>query len=275
MVARAEHALSPRPYHVVAVERETHDTVTLELAPVAGAPVSFTPGQFHMLYAFGVGEVPISISGDPAHPRLLHTIRDVGPVTRALCEARPGTIVGVRGPFGVPWPIERALGCDVVFCGGGIGLAPLRAAIYWVLARRRAFGRVIVAVGARTPDDVIYAAELEVWRRELTVEVTVDAADERWRGHVGVITQLIPRFTIEAVDAHAFLCGPEIMMRYSAHQLLSIGVPGEAIHVSLERNMKCAVGTCGHCQLGPELLCATGPVYAYPRIAGPWTVREL
>jgi len=276
MGATAERALWPRPYRVVRTARETHDVVTLALEPMTGAPASFGPGQFNMLYVFGVGEVPISISGDPAHPeQTIHTIRDVGAVTRALCAVEPGAIVGVRGPFGTPWPVGRALGGDVVFVGGGIGLAPLRSAIYWVLARRHEFGRVAVVVGARTPEDVVFSAELAGWARDLAVEVTVDRAGPSWHGHVGVVTKRLPYLALEADDAHAFLCGPEIMMRFSVEELLAAGVPEGAIHVSLERNMKCAVGVCGHCQLGTELLCATGPVYAYPRIARLWTVRAL
>jgi NAD(P)H-flavin reductase len=277
-MAVPERALWPRPHRVVQVERETADVVTLALEPVdpvRDAGTGFRPGQFHMLYVFGSGEVPISISGDPDGGPILHTIRDVGAVTRALCAVEPGAIVGVRGPFGTPWPLDDARGGDVVFVGGGIGLAPLRSAIHAVIARRREYGRVAVVVGARTPEDLVFRAELDAWARDVTVEVTVDRAGPSWRGHVGVVTKLLPRIAFEADDAHAFLCGPEIMMRFSVQELLAAGVPDGAIHVSLERNMKCAVGVCGHCQLGSELLCASGPVYAYPRIAKLWTVQEL
>jgi NAD(P)H-flavin reductase len=265
--------LLPRPHRVRTTVRETHDTFTLTLE---AAGCRFLPGQFNMLYAFAVGEVPISVSGDPTREGVLvHTIRDVGPVTAALCHAEPGMIVGVRGPFGTSWPLERAAGGDVVIVAGGIGLAPVRPAIYQMLAQRRAFGRVVVLVGARTPEDLLFVRELESWRSSLDVGFTVDHADPGYGGQVGVVTKLIREARFEAPEAHAFVCGPEIMMRYAVEELLARDVPAHNLFVSMERNMKCAVGFCGHCQLGPELLCTMGPVYSYPRIARLWTIREL
>jgi NAD(P)H-flavin reductase len=267
----------PRPYRLDRVARETHDTFTLGLSPVAdAAPLVFSPGQFNMLYAFGVGEVPISLSGDPVRPEaVVHTIRDVGAVTHALCHAAPGTVIGLRGPFGTAWPIAAAAGCDAVFVAGGIGLAPLRPALYHVLGHRRDYGRVALLVGARTPEDLLFTEELRAWAAALQVEVTVDSAGAGWNGQVGVVTRLIRRAAFAPERTRAFLCGPEIMMRYAVDGLLAAGVPGPEIFVSLERNMKCAIGFCGHCQLGTELLCKSGPVYPYPRVAPLWTVKEL
>ena len=190
--------MTPVPYRVVSRARETADTSTLALEPV-GAPVVPAPGQFNMLYAFGVGEVPISTSAAPdAGGALVHTIRDVGAVSHALVHTEPGAVIGVRGPYGTTWPLEEARGRDLVIVAGGIGLAPLRPAVYHALAHRDEFGSVCVLVGARTPADLLFLHELESWRARFDVElaVTVDNADEDWRGRVGVVTQLIPRATV-------------------------------------------------------------------------------
>ena len=269
-------ALLPRSLEVLASSQETADTWTLTLA--AEGARGFAPGQFNMLYAFGIGEAPISFSGDPADPtRLVHTIRAVGPVTRALCALRVGDSLGVRGPFGSAWPVERARGRDAVFVGGGIGIAPLRPAIYRVLADRAAYGRVVVLVGTRRPEDRLFGAELAEWRAAGVIEVheTVDTAGGDWTGDVGVVTTLLPRLGLDGPRSVAFLCGPEVMMRFTAYDLIGAGVdPGE-VYVSLERNMKCAVATCGHCQLGGSFVCKDGPVYAYPRVSAQILVREL
>jgi NAD(P)H-flavin reductase len=264
--------LLPRPFRVARAVRELRDTVTLELRPAdGGAALDFLPGQFTMLYAFGVGEVPVSVSGAP----LVQTIRAVGPVTKALCALKRGDPVGVRGPYGTPWPIDGARGRDVVFVAGGIGLAPLRPAIRAVLADRAAYGRVSLLVGVRTPRDLLFPAELRRWR-DLEVRITVDSpAGSSWKGDVGVVTRLIPRAAVDHARAAAFVCGPEIMMRFAGQELLAAGVPPASIHLSVERNMKCAVALCGHCQLGPEFVCKDGPVFPWPRLERLMAVREL
>jgi NAD(P)H-flavin reductase len=257
--------------------RETHDTFTLELAP-GDDGFAFQPGQFNMLYAFGAGEVPVSISGDPGRPRkLVHTIRAVGPVTRALGRLRAGGVVGVRGPFGQPWPLQGATGKDVVLVAGGIGLAPLRPALCEIAARRRDFGRVVLLHGARSPEDVLFRRELARWRAsaDIAVSVSVDRASRGWPGDVGVVTALIPRAPFDGANAVALLCGPEIMMRFAADALARRGVHGERQFVSLERNMKCAVGFCGHCQFGPSFVCKDGPVFSYARVRGLLSLREV
>jgi anaerobic sulfite reductase subunit B len=269
-------AVVPRPFRVVRRRRETSDTWTLELEPVDGAPLAVEPGQFTMLYAFGVGEVPISVSGDPAGP-LIHTVRAVGAVTKAICASRPGAVLGVRGPFGNAWPVEVAAGSDVVVVAGGIGLAPLRPAIHHVLARRGSYGDVAVLYGSRSPADLLYPRELERWRGrfDLQVDVTVDRALDGWRGEVGVVPKLISAARFDPDAAVAMVCGPEIMMRFAAEALLERGVPRERIHVSMERNMRCGLGHCGHCQLGPTLICRDGPVYPWDEVAPLLEVREL
>ncbi len=277
--AAAGDPMRPAPFVVRQAQRETADTFTLTLEAADGvAPLRFVPGQFNMLYVFGAGEVPISISGDPAKPELLvHTIRSVGGVTRALRRLVKGDLVLVRGPFGEGWPVEQAHGHDVVIVAGGIGLAPLRPALYHVLLHRGQYGRVVLLYGARTPRDLLYTRELREWRGrfDLEVEVTVDRASVEWQGGVGVVTKLIARSPFDAQSAMVFLCGPEVMIRFAIMALQRRGVADAAIYASLERNMKCAVGLCGHCQVGPVFVCKDGPVFRYEQIAEFFGRREV
>ena len=269
-------AMVPRPSRIRRVRRESAETFTLELAADDVAP--FAPGQFNMLYVFGVGEAAISLSGDPARPdTLVHTTRAVGTVTRAMQRLHRGAALGVRGPFGTGWPLAEARGKDVVLIAGGIGLAPLRPVLYAIVARRREFGRVTLLYGARGPEDILYGRELERWRDRgaIAVAVTLDHATRGWVGDVGVVTTLVPRASFDPTNVVAMVCGPEIMMRFAAQALAARGVPDERIFVSLERNMKCALGWCGHCQLGPAFVCKDGPVFPYARVQRLLTVREL
>lgn len=268
----------PRAFEVGRVKAETHDTYTLELHPADDRPLLFRPGQFNMLYLFGTGEVAISISGDPDRPGpLIHTLRAVGAVTRGLCSLREGDMLGIRGPFGNAWPLETAAGRDVVLVAGGIGLAPLRPAIYRLIHERRRYGRVLLLYGARSPRDILFRRELERWRSrfDLEVVVTVDHAAGDWNGLVGVVTTLIPRAGFDPANTVALTCGPETMMRFTAREIERRGVPAERIHLSMERNMKCAVGFCGHCQYGPHFICKDGPIFSYPSIAPLLEIREV
>ena len=266
---------APLPYRVASTRRETHDTWTLDLDPVDGGIDPLGPGQFAMLYAFGAGEVPISVSGGRGDA--VHTVRSVGPVTAALCRLAPGDTVGVRGPYGVGWPLAEAEGRDVVVAAGGIGLAPLRPVIYELLANRERYGDVSVLYGGRAPDELLYVAELESWRArfDVMVDVTVDTAPAGWHGRVGVVTTLISRAVFDPANVIAMTCGPELMMRFTASALRARDVPAGSIWVSLERSMKCAVGHCGHCQLGPLFVCKDGPVARLDRIERLVAVREL
>ncbi len=230
-----------------------------------------------MLYAFGAGEAAVSISGAADAPHFVHTVRDVGAVSGAIAALKAGATIGVRGPFGSSWPLESAQGADVLFVAGGLGLAPLRPAIYNVLANRPRYGRVVILFGSRYPKDMLYRRELQRWSRRLDVdiEVTVDHANADWHGNVGVVPALIRRVAFDPQDAVAMICGPEVMMRFSVNALLEAGVSPQRIHLSMERNMKCAVGLCGHCQFGPAFICKDGPVMRYDRIAGILAVREI
>jgi NAD(P)H-flavin reductase len=266
----------PRPFRVTEVRRDTDDTVTLWLASLDGVPLAFRPGQFTMLHAFGVGEVPISISGDPGAPELLqHTIRDVGGVTASLARSVPGDVLGVRGPFGTGWDIGDASGGDVVVAAGGIGLAPLRPALLELLAHRSSYRRAFLVYGARTPADLLYPAELAAWGDGMDVAVTVDTAPTGYDGSVGLVTGPLARADVDPTRTHALVCGPEVMMRHVADDLVARGVTPERIRLSLERNMRCGVGLCGHCQLRELFLCVDGPVLALDRVAPLMSVREL
>jgi NAD(P)H-flavin reductase len=272
-------AMRPRPFRVTRYHHETHDTFTLTLQPAdGGSGFAFRPGQFNMLYAFGAGEVPISMSGTPGTvSEVVHTIRAVGPVTEQLRNLRTGDSLGLRGPFGTPWPVDAVEGKDIVLVAGGIGLAPLRPAIYHLLAHRERYGRVTLLFGARTPHDILFTKEIEIWRGrfDVTVEVVVDRAAPGWHGFVGVVTSLIPRAPFDPHNAVALVCGPEIMMKFAVQELGARGVDGSRVYVSLERNMKCAVGLCGHCQLGPAFICKDGPVYRHDRMATLLGIREV
>jgi NAD(P)H-flavin reductase len=271
--------MTPVFYRVHRTRQETRDTFTVELEPPDGAHAfPFAPGQFNMLYAFGAGEVPISISGDPTRLRsLVHTIREVGAVTRAMRVLKRGELVGVRGPFGSSWPVDEAVGRDVVIVAGGIGLAPLRPALYSILAHRQKYGRVVLMYGTRTPDDILFRKELEGWRARLdmSVHVTVDRALASWRGSVGVVTTIIPRAHFDTSKALVMICGPEAMMRFTILEFQNRGVGLEQIYISAERNMKCAIGFCGHCQLGPAFVCKDGPIFRYDRIQPFFEIREI
>jgi NAD(P)H-flavin reductase len=260
----------PEGYVVQHVERETSDTFTLTLSPEESInDVGFKPGQFSMLWIFGVGELPISISGDPAQRgRLVYTVRSVGKATNALVSRKTGDGVGVRGPFGVGWPLDVARGRDVIVVAGGIGLAPLRPVVYEVLQNRDQYGRLVLLYGARTPRDVLYRKELASWarQRETQVLTTVDYGGLGWHGHVGVVTTLFKYARLHPSRSIAMICGPEIMMRFVTRELEMQGLKREDIYLSIERNMKCGIGLCGHCQYGPIFICKDGPVFPYQRV---------
>ncbi len=270
MISNQLDPMIPHLCTISNVHKETADTFTFELLKAnEDSPFSFVPGQFNMIYVFGTGEVPISISGNPTNNSvLIHTTRAVGTVTQAIFKLKRGDTLGIRGPFGNGWPIEEAEGNDVVIVAGGIGLAPLRPPLYHILSRREKYGKVVILYGARTPDDILFRRELNQWRSQfdLDVFITVDRASSDWRGNVGVVTTAIPGALFDPLSAVALLCGPEVMMRYAAIELLKRGVVAEKIFVSMERNMKCAIGFCGHCQYGPEFVCKDGPVFQYSRI---------
>ncbi len=274
----------PVAHRVRGVRDEIAGVRTLVLEPCdPQASVAGEPGQFAMLYAFGIGEIPVSYSRTDVDGRLVHTIRDVGAVSRALVGVQSGDVIGARGPFGTSWPLEHARGRDVVIIAGGIGLAPLRPAILHLLAHRADYGHVAILVGARTPDTVLYLDELYDWSQRDGVEVyrTVDAlrrgTDDvlTWTGEVGVVTELIGRIGFSLDNAVAMLCGPEVMFRFCVRDLRERGIGPRDIFVSMERNMKCAVGHCGHCQYGAKFVCKDGAVFSYDQVDKLFDIRQI
>jgi sulfhydrogenase subunit gamma (sulfur reductase) len=238
----------------------------------------FKPGQFNMLCAFGVGEVPISIVSDPAEPDVLeHTIRAVGAASDALVELKKGDDVGLRGPFGSCWPLEEIQGKDVVIVTGGLGCAPVVSVINYIAKRRDAYGWMKILHGLKTPKDLLYRKRFDAWRKHPNTEVylTVDHPDQSWKYSVGVVTNLFRRVRIVPESSVVLMCGPEVMMRHAVGDLLDQGLTADRIYVSMERNMKCATAFCGHCQFGPLFVCREGPVFRYDRIAEWFMKHEI
>lgn len=265
----SSNPMVPSPFVIKKVRKETEDTFTLELEPRdRRSQFTFVPGQFNMVYVYGVGEVPISICGDPSRSTIVHTTRAVGSVTKAMAKLKRGDTVGIRGPFGTAWPLEEARSTDVVVVAGGIGLPPLRPALYHILSHREAYAKVVLLYGTRTPTDILFKEELEQWRARFDLEVfiTVDREVPGWRGNVGVVTTLIHKAGFDPANTIAMMVGPEVMMRFTALELLKRGVKAERIYLSMERNMKCGIGLCGHCQFGPLFVCKDGPVFRYSQI---------
>ncbi len=277
--------MKPSLFRIESWKRESPDVFTMSFLPKDGMGgvgenpgFTFLPGQFNMIYIFGLGEVPISISGDPAPGLpLIHTTRSVGAVTQGMSLLRPGAEVGVRGPFGNHWPVERAWDKDLILVAGGIGLAPLRPVIYSVLNSRNKFGKVILLIGSKTPSEMVFRGELRDWDRSKLMEIhlTVDRGSKSWRGSLGVVTKFVPAISFEPENALAMICGPEVMMHFTIDALKKRGMQPEDIYVSMERNMKCAVGFCGHCQYGPHFICKNGPIFPYSEIEGIFREPEV
>ncbi len=274
----APDPMLPARYVVADRVVETVDSATLVLAPVDEPLPHFKPGQFTMISVPGIGEIAVSISGDPNYELILvQTVRAVGAVSRAIHDAVPGSVLGLRGPFGTDWDLPGAEGADLLIVAGGIGLAPLRPVLLGALAHRSRYGRITLVLGARTPAEFLYRELIRSWTKspDLTVVSTVDHPTPGWRGRVGLVTAPLAQVELDPARTVAFLCGPEVMIRFSAELLRERGMPADHIRLSLERNMKCGIGLCGHCQLGPLLLCRDGPVVHYGQVADLLPVKEL
>jgi sulfhydrogenase subunit gamma (sulfur reductase) len=249
---------------------ELEKLFTLELPD--GHSLGNEPGQFVEVSLFGIGEAPISISSSPSRSNGTFElcVRRVGDVTNALHQMEPGTMLGIRGPFGNPFPIAEMKGKDVLFAAGGLGLAPLRSLINEVLDQRGLFGRVIILYGTKQPSEILFKDELAEWaeRDDVEFHMTVDRGDEDWKGNVGVITTLFPKITVNSRATVAATCGPPIMYRFVLMELLGKGIPETQIYLSLERRMKCGVGKCGHCQINGLYCCQDGPVFRYADVKG-------
>lgn len=266
---------------IEAIHPEASNVSTYELRFTRSAGRTdyiFHPGQFNMLYLPGVGEAAISLCGDPLAASVWqHTVRVAGRVTHTLSQCHVGDTLGVRGPFGKGWPIDSWAGDDIVLVAGGIGLAPVRPVIYDLLRRRSEFGRISLIYGARSPESLLYSAEFDSWQRGgISVEITVDRVSSNWQGQQGVVTLLLDRLPLPRPNrTQIAICGPEIMMRYSAISAAKRGISEDQVWVALERNMQCAAGICGHCQLGPIFVCKDGPVFRADRVRSLLAVEAL
>lgn len=279
-VAATKLATHPRRYRIARVIEELADgeVFSWELEPLeehAGEDIG-QPGQFNMVYGFGLGEIPVSISA-VSDGRLIHTIRSVGRVTRAMRAYKAGTEIGIRGPFGTTWPIAPLAERPVLVIAGGIGLAPLRPAIDALLEQQERSHPVTLLYGAKTPQTLLYEPDLQRWQAHplCKVEITVDRADSDWQGHVGVVTKLLQAHNLDTEGAGALICGPEVMMRFCILALQQRGIANSDIYVSMERHMQCALGYCGHCQYGKDFMCRQGPVFNYAAVASRFLVNEL
>ncbi len=272
--------LQPEWAEVVSVQKEINDVATLALRfqdPEVQKAYRFAPGQFNMLYLPGYGEAAISISSDTTdRSSIAHTVRFVGNVTRAASRLRPGDVVGLRGPFGSAWPTTELEGKDLFIACGGIGLPPLRPTLYHVIRNRAKYGKVTVLYGARTPPELMYTREYDTWRQAgIDLEITVDRAEADWTGRVGVVPMWFYQFRIDPRKTAVLTCGPEIMIRFVIFEALARRIAPEDIYVSLERNMKCGQGACGHCQIGPYFICKDGPVFPFSVLQPFFNVEEF
>ena len=275
-----EHLLEPLWAEITAITPEIEGVSTYWLKftdPTVQKAYAFQPGQFNMIYVPGFGEAAISICSDPQKSTSIgHSIRFVGNVTHAVSRLKVGDTVGLRGPFGSAWPIESLTGKDIFIACGGIGLPPLRPAIYHILRNRKDYGKVTVLYGARTPHELMYTDEYEAWRKaDIDIEVTVDRGDTEWNGRVGVVPMWFYQFRIDARKTAVLTCGPEIMIHFVIFEALARRIPLDNIFVSLERNMKCGQGSCGHCQIGPYFICKDGPVFRYDALQPFINVEEF
>lgn len=271
-----ENKFIPIPFTIKKVNKNTSDVHTVEITPNDKTKLSFKPGQFNMLYIFGIGEIPISISGDEKNQNsFFHTTKSFGAVSHKLNKLKSNISIGVRGPFGTAWPLDKAIKKDVILVAGGIGIAPLRPVIYHIINHRKKFGEVTLLFGAKAPQDIIYKNELSKWSSMIKVIIAVGSADNKWKGNVGAVTKFISQAKFNPKNSISMLCGPEIMMRFAIRELIKPGMKEEDIYLSMERNMKCAVGFCGHCQYGPEFICKDGPVFSYKKIKNIFGVKEI
>lgn len=263
-----------QPLEAIVVERtqESPTIFTLQLRlrdAAAQAAYRFAPGQFNMLYLPGVGEVPISVMSDPQErDGIGHTIRALGRVTRGLAALRPGDSLGLRGPYGRGWPLREMEGRDIVLVTGGLGCAPAVSVIHYLLRRRERYGKLVVIQGVKHAEDLIWREQYDRWATLPDTQVLLAASQggALWPWHVGRATELLEQARFDPGRAAALMCGPEGMMRAAAEKLLARGLPESRLHLSMERNMQCAVGRCGHCQFGGAFVCRDGPVFDWGQV---------
>lgn len=265
------------------IKKETRDTSTYALK-ISDSEIqkafSYKPGQFSMLSVGGIGEAPISISSAPSDHDMTYTIRVAGDVTTAISRLSAGDAIGIRGPFGKGWPLDEIYDSELLLIAGGLGIAPLRPVIREVLKKHKknfTKRRPVIIYGSKTPKDIVFRNEFPAYRELFDVSMIVNFADpeEYWKGQIGIVTDSLKKISFNPLNAIAFICGPEVMMQAAAKELVIAGVPGEKIFVSLERNMNCGIGICGHCMFGPKFVCKDGPVFRLTEIEDLFGVKEI
>lgn len=271
----------PHPAEIIEKRHEAKNIFTYRLRfcePELRNNYRFQAGQFNMVYAFGAGDAAISIASDPREPEILdHTIRVVGSVTGALGALKKGDQLGLRGPYGSHWPLEEVKGKDLIFITGGLGCAPVTGAIQYAMNRRQDYGTIKILHGVKTRQDLIYHKKFKEWERHPDTEVvlTSDVGDRQWKFQVGVVTNLVDQIQFDPNRAVVMMCGPEVMMRYTVKGFMKHGVTARQIYLALERNMKCAMGFCGHCQYGPHFICKNGPVLRFDQLENTFFLKEI
>jgi NAD(P)H-flavin reductase len=261
--------------HVAVIEQRIQETPTIFTLRLrydweVTQPYEFDPGQFNMVTLFGVGEIPISIVNDPQENTFFdHTIRVVGRVSDGLSKLQPGDRVGIRGPFGRGWPLARMKGKDILLITGGLGCAPLVSVIRYLMRRRDFYGRIHILQGVKHSSDLIWREQYEEWEklRDVHILLAADVASKGWKGQQGMVTELINQISLRPQRTVALLCGPELMMLTAIANLRDLGLADGSIWFSMERNMQCGIGQCGHCQIGPHYVCQDGPVFNYSDLA--------
>jgi len=271
-----ENPYCPIKAEITDIIEETPTIKTFAIKPER--PVPFETGQFVELTVPAVGEAPFTPSSDPKIEDSMEiTIMDVGRVTSRLHQMKKGALLGVRGPYGNGYPLEDFKGKEILIVGGGVGLAPLRSLILALSNEIDKYKKVVIKYGARSPKDIVYKNEINQWARNKNaeVELTVDAGDSTWKGNVGLITTLLKKdMGINIKESIAIVCGPPIMMKFTTFKLVELGCKDENLHLSMEKNMSCGIGKCGHCRIGPYYACKDGPVFTYDKIKRYHTIWE-
>ncbi|MCM8761296.1 MAG: FAD/NAD(P)-binding protein [Candidatus Omnitrophica bacterium] len=265
--------MKKNPYAYIKAEilNITNETATIKTFTIRPqGEIGFRAGQFMDLTLPGIGEAPFTPSSNHDHKGTLDfTIMAAGRVTKLLHQAKPGDIVGLRGPYGSQYPLEKFKGKEVYIVGGGVGLAPLRALLYALFNDVNVYKKIILRYGARTPSDIVYKNEIDSWRDKaghVDVAITCDVGDPSWKGNVGLVTTILKDEGLDMENAVTIVCGPPVMMKFATFKLLDLGFKDHNIYLSMEKNMSCGVGKCGHCRIGPYYACKDGPVFTYDKI---------
>lgn len=257
----------PMPAIIEKIVNESPDSKTFILRSGDKSVLKYQPGQFLMVSLPGYGEAPFTYASLPSGDGKFEiSVRRVGSLTTALHNLKQKDVIGVRGPYGNTFPLDKIKNKNLLFVAGGCGIAPLRPLIQYVFKYRKKYGKVEVIYGCRTPKDMFYKKELEFWKKNATIHLTVDEPDEKWGGSCGVVCVLFGKIKLNPKDTMVFLCGPGVMIKFAIKDILKLGFKEQNIYASLERYMKCGIGKCGHCYVGEKYVCLDGPNFSYAQM---------